>query len=264
MNNRTQQSVARNWRAASILLSFFATSEAVAQQPPPPSDQEPMPNSQAEERDPWEGWNRQVHAFNEFMDDWFLRPVAQGYRFITPNIVDNAVTNFFTNLGELNNFANSVLQLKGESAVVALGRFTYNTTFGLGGLFDVGTAFGLPERPEDMGQTLGYWGVGSGPYLVIPFLGPSSGRDFSGLAVDLTVMPSTWDYIESPENYYMRGLQLVDVRADLIPAENFMSGDSYTFVRNAYLQRREFLINDGKVKSDPFASDDDDLMLDDF
>nr|WP_148864851.1 VacJ family lipoprotein [Marinobacter fonticola] len=223
-----------------------------------------MPNARAEERDPWERWNREVHGFNQFLDDWFLRPVAQGYRFITPDLVDTAVTNFFSNLGEVKNFANSVLQLKGESAVVALGRFTYNTTFGLGGLIDVGTAFGLPERPEDMGQTLGYWGMASGPYLVLPFLGPSTGRDFGGLAVDLTVMPSTWDYIESPENYYLRGLQLVDVRADLIPAENFMSGDSYTFVRNAYLQRREFLINDGEVKSDPFASDDEDLMLEDF
>lgn len=264
MKNLVVQTAARNANAALILLFFFATGEVVAQQPPLPSEQGPMPNSLAEERDPWEGWNRQVHAFNEFVDDWFLRPVAQGYRFITPNFVDNAVTNVFTNLGELNNFANSVLQLKGESAVVALGRFTYNTTFGLGGLFDVGSAFGLPERPEDMGQTLGYWGLGSGPYLVLPFLGPSTGRDFSGLAVDLTVMPSTWDYIESPENYYLRGLQLVDVRADLIPAESFMSGDSYTFIRNAYLQRREFLINDGKVKSDPFASDDEDLMLDNF
>ncbi|ROT98434.1 VacJ family lipoprotein [Marinobacter sp. R17] len=245
---------ARHGRVALVLLTFLAANHALAQQSKGPKD----------ERDPWEGWNRNVYAFNEFIDDWFLRPVAEGYRFITPDFVDKGVTNFFTNLGELNNFVNSVLQLKGESAVVALGRFTYNTTFGLGGLIDVGTAFDLPERPEDLGQTLGYWGVGSGPYLVLPFLGPSTGRDFGGLVGDLTVMPSTWDYIESPENYYMRGLQIVDKRADLIPAESFISGDSYTFVRNAYLQRRQFLINDGKVKSDPFANDDDDVMLDNF
>ncbi|MAA63492.1 MAG: hypothetical protein CL581_01745 [Alteromonadaceae bacterium] len=215
--------------------------------------------------DPWEGWNREVYGFNKFLDDWFLRPVAQGYRTVTPQLVDQGITNFFSNLGELKNLVNSLLQLKGESALVAAGRFTYNTTFGLGGLFDVATVFDLPERPEDLGQTFGYWGVGSGPYLMLPLLGPSTIRDAGGIALDLTVMPSTWDYIEEPDKYYMRGLQLVDVRADLIPAENFISGDQYIFVRNAYLQRREFLINDGEVQPDPFASDNnEDLMLDDF
>jgi phospholipid-binding lipoprotein MlaA len=174
------------------------------------------------------------------------------------------VTNFFTNLGEAKNFINSILQLKGESAVVAAGRFTYNTTLGLGGFFDVADNFGLPEHPEDFGQTLGYWGADSGPFLMLPLLGPSTIRDFGGLTVDLAVTPSAWDYIESPENYYLRGLQVVDRRGDLIPAENFLSGDRYTFVRNAYLQRRQFLVNDGEVTSDPFASDDEGVLLDDF
>lgn len=254
MNNLKRFTGLADLRAALLIFSLLFSIQGLSQER----------TAGADKRDPWEGWNRNVYAFNQFVDDWFLRPVAQGYRFITPSFVDSAVTNFFTNLGELTNFANSVLQLKGESAVVALGRFTYNTTFGLGGLIDVGTAFDLPERPEDLGQTFGYWGMGSGPYLMLPFLGPSTGRDFTGLVLDLTVMPSTWDYIERPENYYLRGLQVVDRRADLIPAESFMSGDSYTFIRNAYLQRREFMINDGKVQSDPFASDDEDLMLEDF
>lgn len=214
--------------------------------------------------DPWESWNRGVFEFNDFIDTWFLRPVAKGYRTITPHVVDESITNFFNNLSEAKNLVNSMLQLKGESAVVAAGRFTFNTTFGLAGLFDVADSFGLPERPEDFGQTLGYWGTDSGPYLMLPFLGPSSVRDFGGLTVDVTLTPSTWDYIDSPEKYYMRGLQVVDQRADLIPAESFISGDRYNFVRNAYLQRREFLINDGKVTSDPFASDDDGVLLDDF
>lgn len=241
-----------------LFLLFFAVTTGLNAQPSPPED------FAASEADPYENWNRKVFRFNEFMDDWFLRPVAQGYRAVTPNFVDRAITNFFSNLSEVRNLANSILQLKGESAVVAAGRFTYNTVFGLGGLIDVATAFELPERPEDFGQTLGYWGVNSGPYLMMPFFGPSNPRDFTGLATDLVVLPSLWDYVESPDDYYARFVQVVDRRADLIPAESFLSGDKYTFIRNAYLQRRDFLINDGRPVEDPFAQDGDDLMLDDF
>ncbi len=248
------------WVALALLLAF-SSSTVVGQtvENAPPED-----SPEVDPKDPYENWNRKVFGFNEFLDDWFLRPVAKAYRFVTPDIVDRGLTNFFNNLDEVRNFANSILQLKGESAVVAAGRFTYNTVFGLGGLIDVGTAFGLPERPEDFGQTLGYWGVGSGPYLMMPFLGPSTPRRLAGMGTDGWVLPSAWDEVGSPEEYYLRGLELVDKRADLIPAESFISGDRYTFVRNAYLQRREFLVQDGKVQNDPFASDDEDLMLEDF
>lgn len=219
---------------------------------------------QVDPADPYENWNRNIFGFNEFVDDWFLRPVAEGYRWVMPTFADRAVTNFFSNLSELGNFANSLLQLKGESAIVAAGRFTYNTVFGLGGLIDVATVFELPERPEDFGQTLGYWGVNSGPYLMLPFLGPSTPRDFGGMLTDMYAMPSLWSLAEAPEIYYAQGVQIVDIRADLIPAESFISGDKYNFIRNAYLQRREFLINDGEVQEDPFAQEDEDLMLDDF
>lgn len=248
--------------AMALALSGLAPLAANAQnmQEPAPAGSVPV-----DPKDPWENWNRKVYAFNETIDRWFLKPVAQAYRTFTPRLVDRGITNFFNNLGELENFANSLFQLKGESAVVAVGRFTYNTTFGLGGLIDVATAFDLPERPEDFGQTLGYWGAGSGPYLMLPLLGPSTPRHFTGFAVDSFVLPSAWDEVDSPEVYYARALQIVDRRADLIPAESFISGDSYVFVRNAFLQRREFLINDGKVVNDPFASgDDEDLMLEDF
>jgi phospholipid-binding lipoprotein MlaA len=222
-------------------------------------------NSSKHKRDPYEKWNRKVFAFNETVDRWFLKPIAQGYRAIMPDFADRGVTNVMSNLGELRNFTNSVLQLKLESAVVAAGRFTFNTVFGLAGLFDVATAWDLPERPEDFGQTLGYWGSGAGSYLMLPLLGPSNPRDFAGFGMDSFVLPSTWDEIESPYNGYGRGLQLVDLRADLIPAEKLISGDRYVFFRNAYMQRREFQINDGKVQRDPFAADEsDDLMLDDF
>lgn len=245
-----------------MLAVIFSTAPALAQNAPEPVPEgAPTVNPQ----DPYENWNRKVYRFNDTIDRWALKPVAKTYRTVVPDFADRAITNFFNNLSEIRNFTNSVLQLKGESAVVAFGRFTYNTVFGLGGLFDVATAFDLPERPEDFGQTLGYWGAGSGPYLMLPFLGPSSPRHLTGLGADGFAFPSAWDEVHSPETYYARGLQVVDKRADLIPAEGFISGDAYTFVRNAFLQRREFLINDGKVTKDPFASDDnDDLMLDDF
>lgn len=248
---------------ALFLFAGGATAQTV--QPANPDMADQKVGAPASEVDPYENWNRKVYRFNETIDNWFLRPVAKGYRNIMPGFADRGVTNFFNNLTELRNFANSIFQLKGESAVVAAGRFTYNTVFGLGGFIDVATMFELPERPEDFGQTLGYWGMESGPYLMLPLLGPSNPRDFGGFATDMLVLPSAWDLAESPDVYYARALQVVDKRADLIPAEAFMSGDNYTFVRNAYLQRRAYLINDGRTVNDPFASgDDEDLMLEDF
>ena len=250
-----------------LIFICLCSGNAVAQtvQPVDPDMAERKLDAPPSEVDPYEDWNRKVYAFNETIDNWFLRPVAKGYRTVMPGFADRAVTNFFNNLTEIRNFANSIFQLKGESAVVAAGRFTYNTVFGLGGLIDVATMFDLPERPEDFGQTLGYWGTGSGPYLMLPFLGPSNPRDFGGFVSDNLLLPSAWDLAETPDVYYARALQIVDKRADLIPAEGFISGDGYTFVRNAYLQRRAYLINDGRTVDDPFASDDDeDLMLEDF
>lgn len=250
-----------SWMVIAVFLAPVALTPATAQNLQEPPGEQSMP---VETSDPYENWNRKVFAFNDAVDRWFLRPVAQGYRTVTPDLVDRGITNFFNNLTEIRNFTNSLLQLKGESAVVAFGRFTYNTVFGLGGFFDVANSFDLPERPEDFGQTLATWGVDSGPYLMLPLLGPSTPRYFTGMATDGFMLPSAWDSVDSPEWYYLRVLQLVDKRADLIPAESFISGDRYTFMRNAFLQRREFLINDGKITEDPFASDDDDLMLDDF
>ncbi|WP_303292562.1 VacJ family lipoprotein [Marinobacter sp. ST-43] len=250
-----------SWMVIAVFPALAVFNPAMAQNLQEPPGEQTMP---VETGDPYENWNRKVFAFNDAIDRWFLRPVAKGYRTVTPDLVDRGITNFFNNLTEIRNFTNSLLQLKGESAVVAVGRFTYNTVFGLGGFFDVANAFELPERPEDFGQTLATWGVDSGPYLMLPLLGPSTPRYFMGMAADGFMLPSAWDSVENPEWYYLRMLQIVDKRADLIPAENFISGDRYTFMRNAFLQRREFLINDGKITEDPFASDDDDLMLDDF
>ena len=257
------------------LMLLLASGQAQAQEPTRTADQrasaeftESAPsttNFNKHKRDPYENWNRKVFAFNEDLDRWLLKPIAQSYRMIMPEFVDRGVTNVFSNLGEVSSFTNSVLQLKLESAVVAAGRFTFNTVFGLAGVFDVATAWDLPERPEDFGQTLGYWGSGAGTYLMLPVLGPSNPRDFAGFGVDSFLLPSTRDAIESPYSGYARGVQIVDIRADLIPAEKLISGDRYVFVRNAYMQRRDFLISDGKAQRDPFAADDsDELMLDGF
>lgn len=250
-----------------FLVLAVSPVSALAQnvQPVDESSAQEMGQGNTSEKDPYENWNRKVYRFNEVIDDYFLRPVASTYRTIMPSFASRAVTNFFNNLTEIRNLANSILQLKPESAVVATGRFTYNTVFGLGGLIDVATMFDLPEQSEDFGQTLGYWGVGSGPYLMLPFMGPSTPRDFGGFVTDAVALPSLWDLAEEREVYVARALQIVDKRAALIAAEGFISGDAYIFVRNAYLQRREFMINDGQTVNDPFASgNDEDLMLEDF
>ena len=217
-----------------------------------------------DDADPWEPFNRRVHNFNDFWDTWLLRPVASGYREVTPPAVNRSVSNFFSNLGELGNIVNNLLQGKGEGALISTGRFVFNSTFGVLGLFDVASHMELERQNEDFGQTLAVWGVGSGPYLVLPFAGPSTPRDATGMGVDyFGPTPSVTDYMEWPDYLYLRTLQVVDLRAGFIPAEQAMSGDPYIFIRNAYLQRREYQIQDGEVRDDPFADGDDDF-LDDF
>lgn len=214
-----------------------------------------------EDYDPWEGFNRAIYAFNDVIDTYAIRPVAQVYRDFMPDLADAAVTNFFLNLGETTNLVNNLLQLKPEDAVITAGRFMFNSTFGLGGLIDVATGFGLPRQDEDFGQTLGYWGVDTGPYLVLPLLGPSTVRDTGGLVVDVYT-PGLWGQIETPELYYLAALRVIDVRASLIPAERaLVNGDRYRAIRNAYLQRREYQVKDGHVM-DPFSAGDLDYLED--
>jgi phospholipid-binding lipoprotein MlaA len=134
--------------------------------------------------DPLESWNRHVYHFNYRLDEWVLLPVVNGYRWITPRVVRSGVSNFFSNLGDVNNLLNSVLQFKGRRALDTTGRLLLNTTIGVFGLWDPATKVGLIKQPEDFGQTLGFYGVGNGPYLMLPILGPSNLRDTGGLAVD--------------------------------------------------------------------------------
>lgn len=215
----------------------------------------------AAEEDPWEDWNRDVFAFNETLDQYALKPVAQAYRNVAPAFVDDAITNVFSNLGEPFVVINDLAQGKFVQALSDTGRFLVNSTIGLLGVFDVASNIGLPKHSEDFGQTLGYWGVPSGPYVMLPILGPSTVRDTGGFAVDtfaLLEADPKYHAIEDSRAYYGTVYaQYLDVRADLIPAEGIISGDRYSFIRSLYLQRRDFLVNDGQVSLDDDGFDDE-------
>lgn len=205
----------------------------------------------AKPKDPWEGFNRGVFAFNEGFDRYLMKPVTKGYRFIAPKPVEIGVSNFFDNLWEVNNILNDVLQWKWGQAANDTGRLLLNSTLGIAGLFDVASHLGLPESEgEDFGQTLAVWGVGQGPYLVLPVFGPSTVRDGSArIIVDATVYPlSSIDHV--PTRNQLWALNLIDLRSELLDAEGFISGDRYVFIRDAYLNRRDYLIKDGAVEDD--------------
>jgi len=214
-------------------------------------------NTDYEELDSFESFNRVIFKFNDRADQYVVKPVAQAYKFITPSFVNKGVTNFFSNLGDVETFANSLFQGKFHNAMVSLNRVIYNTTFGLAGLFDVATSFGLDNSKEDFGQTLGVWGYESSTYLMIPFIGPSTVRDLSGRIVDTAFQPLQYvDELHTDTVLMSTGLDLLDKRADLLGAENLLFGtDRYDFIRSAYYQNREFLINDGEV-DDPFADEE--------
>lgn len=203
----------------------------------------------AADEDPWEGFNRPVFRFNDTLDTYALKPVAKGYQAVTPQLFEDGVHNVFRNIGDVTNLANNLLQGKVHDAGVDGGRLIFNTTFGLLGFFDVASEMGLQRNDEDFGQTLGAWGLGSGPYLVVPFLGPSSLRDAPAKIPDSFLGP--YPYIDHvPTRNVTRAVNVVDTRASLLSAEKMVSGDKYIFVRNAYLQNREFRVKDGEVVDD--------------
>ncbi|WP_221794986.1 MlaA family lipoprotein [Oceanobacter mangrovi] len=218
--------------------------------------------------DPWEGFNRRMFAFNEVMDKYVLKPAAKGYQYITPQDVDDSVSNFFSNLGDVLVVVNDIGQLKFGQAASDTGRFLINSTVGFFGVFDVATHIGLRKHEEDFGQTLGYWGVGTGPYLVLPFLGPSTLRDGAGTTLEwYSGLSGTAVADNTAREWGMVGIWGVDKRADLLSAESMITGDKYTFLRSLYLQRREYLVNDGKVEAsfdDDWDSFDDSSEEDDW
>jgi phospholipid-binding lipoprotein MlaA len=210
--------------------------------------------------DPLEGLNRTVFKFNDTVDTYALKPVAKGYQWAVPQPVRSSVTNFFSNVGDVYIAANELLQLKIADGVGDVMRVVINTVFGVGGLFDVATLAKLPKHSSDFGITLGHYGVPSGPYLVLPLLGPSTVRDTAGLAVDYYGNPLS--YVQpSSVSWALYGVNLVNTRANLLTTVDVLSGaaiDKYSFIRNAYLQRRRFLIS-GTDGSDSVPNYDDSL-----
>ena len=197
--------------------------------------------------DPLEPFNRSVYRFNDAVDQAVFKPVATTYRDVTPSLVQRGVSNFFNNLEDAWSVVNNVLQLKGEAAGDSFFRFGVNTFMGLGGILDVATEMQIERHNEDFGQTLGYWGVGPGPYIVLPLLGPSSLRDTAALPADIR-----GDAVTHIEDVTTRNtlwaLRATDDRADLLKAEAVLDQaalDKYSFIRDAYLQRRRNAVYDG-------------------
>jgi len=235
---------------SSILAGCASTSETV-----------PNPN------DPWQNWNRGTQKFNDHLDNAILKPLAKGYQKITPKPVDDSITNFFSNINDIGVTFNDLMQFKLLQSGKDLSRFLVNTTAGVGGFFDIATKIDLPKHNEDFGQTLGYWGVPSGNYMVLPFFGSSSPREAAGLLGDALLNPLTYVSIfggaaASAATSGARVVDVTDSRSDIMATEKIVdeaSVDRYDFRKNAYQQRREYLIHDGN----PPSVEDEDFNLDD-
>ncbi|WP_456417267.1 MlaA family lipoprotein [Thiolapillus sp.] len=204
--------------------------------------------SGAVENDPWEAFNRPMYRFNEKLDEYVAKPLARGYQAITPAPVDRGISRFFANLDDVQIALNNLLQFKFRDALSDAGRFGLNSTIGILGFLDVATGMGLEKHEEDFGQTLGKWGFPSGPYLVLPVLGPSSVRDAVGFAGDWVVNPIFVQIDNADVSWSLYGLRYVDRRADLLKASRILQSaalDPYSFIRDSYLQRRQSLVFDG-------------------
>jgi len=199
-------------------------------------------------RDPIEPVNRAIHSFNDGFDRTILTPVAKGYKKVTPSFAQTGVRNFFSNLDDVTVVANDILQLKVEQTTRDFMRLAINSTFGFLGVFDVAREMGLQKHNEDFGQTMGRWGAGSGPYLVLPFVGPSNLRDAAGFMFDSRHVDLVRNYDDVATRNPVLALRLVARRADLLEAKRAVDAaalDNYEFTRDFYLERRKGLVYDG-------------------
>lgn len=208
--------------------------------------------------DPLEGYNRAMFSFNDGVDRAVLKPVATAYQDVTPSFVQTGVSNFFGNIGDVWTMINNFLQGKVENGLNDFMRVAVNTTFGFGGMLDIASEAGIQKHKEDFGQTLGKWGVASGPYVVLPLLGPSTLRDTAALPADIYGDP--WAYVD-PVSVRNTGyvIRAVDQRSQALNATNLLEDvalDRYIFVRDAYLQRRESLVRDGALEQDMKPAND--------
>ena len=220
--------------AASLLLGGCATVQQARGGP-------------GQKLDPWENWNRKVFAFNEGLDTYVLKPVATAYANVVPQPVRRGVDNFFANAADAWSAVNNILQGKGQAAFEDVVRVTTNSFFGIGGIFDVASEIGIERHKEDFGQTLGRWGFGAGAYIVWPLLGPSTVRDSIALPLDRSASPALL-INDGRTQFGLTALQIINPRANLLGASQVLDDialDKYTFLRDAYLQRRRSLVYDG-------------------
>ncbi len=208
--------------------------------------------------DPWEPLNRNIFAVNDFSDRYLLRPIARGYAAVLPDFAQTGVTNFSRNLRSPGSSLNNFLQGKPRAGFSELTRFLFNSTLGVGGLIDVATIGGLERKQEDFSQTFAVWGVPSGPFLIIPFLGPSTVRGATALPLEFWADP-LWHYEVTSVRNKLEILRLINLRANLLSFDRFLedSKDPYVTLRESFLQNRAFEIHDG----DPPMDDD---FYDDF
>jgi|TARA_B100000287_G_scaffold434618_1_gene499587 phospholipid-binding lipoprotein MlaA len=212
--------------------------------------------------DPFEDLNRDIFIFNEKLDEKLLKPAALTYRKVTPQFARTGVTNFFNNLEEIDTTINQVLQGEIKYAFNDAGRFVINSTIGLFGLIDVASKMGLEKHEEDFGQTLGVWGFDSGPYIMIPFLGPSNPRDLLSRPIS-SFLSGTFAMEDNDVKITLVGIDALETRERLLDAETLIIGDKYIFVKDAYIQSREYEINNGSTEDDEFLDDMEDIFGDD-
>ena len=212
--------------------------------------------------DPFEDLNRDIFTFNEKLDEKLLKPAALTYRKVTPQFARTGVTNFFNNLEEIDTTINQVLQGEIKYAFNDAGRFVINSTIGLFGLIDVASKMGLEKHEEDFGQTLGVWGFDSGPYIMIPFLGPSNPRDLLSRPIS-SFLSGTFAMEDNDVKITLVGIDALETRERLLDAETLIIGDKYIFVKDAYIQSREYEINNGSTEDDEFLDDMEDIFGDD-
>ncbi len=220
-----------------------------------------LPDDYRDPRDPWEAYNRGMYRFNTDFDNAFLKPIAEGYKAVVPDPVDKGITNFFNNLADVTSAVNNLLQFKLSRSASDVGRLAVNSTVGVLGFVDVATNLGLTNYKEDFGQTLGYWGVPTGPYVVLPLLGPSTVRETVGLVADKYTDPLFWGgkshlrWLDGGIHWGLVGLRFIDRRADLLTATKVLDEaalDPYIFLRDAYLQRRRSLVYDGNPPKEDY------------
>ena len=220
-----------------------------------------LPVFSEEISDPFEDLNRDIFIFNEKLDEKLLKPAAIAYRKVTPQFARSGVTNFFNNLEEIDTTINQVLQGEIKYAFNDAGRFVINTTIGLFGLIDVASKMGLERHEEDFGQTLGVWGFDSGPYIMIPFLGPSNPRDLLSRPIS-SFLSGTFAMEDDDVKITLLGIDALETRERLLDAETLIIGDKYIFVKDAYVQSREYEINNGSTEDDEFLDDMEDIFGD--